>query len=159
MGLYAQRVGLSLSRVGQPKTWSGRFIWGPTNGGLPYWSYSENGQAALSCQSKTTQAKDPNNFDLKQNQLRTPPAGTVLLLESFNGQGAGYDNSILLFSATIPPLSQDHLGTEWHSELGTMTFFDGHGISMHWPKYAKAATGLENMKQFFGGALGFYWNP
>jgi len=134
-------------------------LWGPINSGLPYWSYSENGQAALSSQSKATRSNDPNNIDMKQNQLRTPPAGTVLLLESFNGQGAGYDNSILLFSATIPLLSQDHLGTEWHSEVGTLTFFDGHAISMNWRQYVKAATGLENVKQFFGGAYEFYWDP
>lgn len=138
---------------------SGASLWGPTNSGLPYWSYSENGQAALSSQSKATQANDPNNLDIKQSRLRTPPAGTVLLLESYNSQGAGYDNSILLFSGTMPLQSQDHLGTEWHSEVGTLTFFDGHAISMNWPQYVKAATGLGNVKQFFGGAYGFYWNP
>lgn len=137
----------------------GVYVWGPTNSGLPYWSYSLNGQAAMSCQSRATQANEPNNFDLKLNQLRTPPAGTALLLESFNDKGAGYDNSILLFSATLPPLAQDHLGTEWHSEVGTLTFFDGHALSMNWAKYAKAVTGVENMKQFFGGVLGFYWSP
>lgn len=137
----------------------GASVWGPTNSGLPYWSYAENGQAGLSGQSKATQANDPNNFDIKQSQLRTPPSGTALLLESFNGQGAGYDNSILLFSATLPLQSQDHLGTEWHSQVGTLTFFDGHAVSMNSPKFLRAATGLENMKQFFGGALNFYWNP
>jgi len=134
-------------------------VWGPTNSGLPYWSYSENGQAALSTQSQITRLADPNLLDIKQHQLRTSPSGTALLMESFNGQGAGYDNSILLFSETLPPLSQDHLGTEWHSEVGTITFFDGHAVSMGWSKYLRSVTGLDNMKQFFGGVLGFYWDP
>lgn len=133
-------------------------VWGPTNSGRPYWSYAENGQAALSCQSKVTQNSDGNNFDIKLDQLRSAPGTTVLLMESFNSHGAGYDNSILLFYSDQPPQAQDHLGTEWHSEVGTLTYFDGHAGSMNWPKYVKAATGLENMKQFFGGALGFYWN-
>jgi len=133
-------------------------VWGPVSSGLPYWSYSENGQLALSSQSPFMRSHDPNLLDLKQTQLRTSPSGTALLMESFNGQGAGYDNSILLFSATTPPLSQDHLGTEWHSQVGTITFFDGHAVSMSSPKYLKATTGLENMKQFFGGVLDFYWD-
>jgi prepilin-type processing-associated H-X9-DG protein len=137
-------------------------IWGPTfptNQGLPYWSYSENGQAALSCQTKLTRLADSSLLDIKQSQLHTSLSGTALLMESFNGQAAGYDNSILLFSSTIPPLSQDHLGTEWHSEVGTITFFDGHATSMSWSKYLKVATGMENIKQFFGGAIDFYWDP
>jgi prepilin-type N-terminal cleavage/methylation domain-containing protein len=138
---------------------SNPYFWGPANNGIPYWSYSENGQAAMSSQSKATRLKDPNLFDIKQHQLRTPPTTTALLMESFNGQGAGYDNSILLFSGTLPPLSQDHLGTEWHSEVGTITFFDGHSVSMGWPKYVRATTGLENMKQFFGGVVDFFWDP
>jgi len=135
-------------------------VWGPTSSkGLPYWSYAENGQAALSGQSPTVRALDPGNFDIKPSQLHTSPTGVALLMESFNNQAAGYDNSILLFSSTTPPLSQDHLGTEWHSEVGTITFFDGHAVSMGWAKYLRSVTGLENMKQFFGGALEFYWNP
>jgi prepilin-type N-terminal cleavage/methylation domain-containing protein len=134
-------------------------VWGPVQSDLPYWSYSENGQAALSTQLPVTRSADPNNLDMKQSRLRTTPTGTALLMESFNGQGAGYDNSILLFSGTLPPLSQDHLGTEWHSEVGTITFFDGHALSMSWAKYVKAVTGVESMKQFFGGVLDFYWNP
>src|SRR5213079_866155 len=124
------------------------------NQGLPYWSYSENGQAALSSQTKLTRLADSSLLDIKVSQVHTPLSGTALLMESFNGQGAaGYDNSILLFSGTAPPLDQDHLGTEWHSEVGTITFFDGHAVSMSWPKYLRAATGLENIKQFFGGAV------
>ena len=134
-------------------------VWGPTNSGLPYWSYAENGQAALSSQSKITRLADPNLLDIKQHRLRTSLSGTALLMESFNGQAAGYDNSILLFSGTLAPLSQDHLGTEWHSEVGTITFFDGHAVSMGWSKYLRSVTGLDNMKQFFGGVLDFYWDP
>lgn len=151
------------------KITSGASFWGPTDSGenragrpsvgLPYWSYSENGQAALSSQSRTTRTSDPSYLDIKQSQLRTPPTGTVLLLEANNNNAAGYDNSILLFSGDLPPQSQDHLGTEWHTEVGTITFFDGHAISMSWPKYVKSATGLENVKQFFGGSYGFYWDP
>jgi prepilin-type N-terminal cleavage/methylation domain-containing protein len=134
-------------------------VWGPTSAGLPYWSYTENGQAGLSSQSSVTRSYDFNMLDIKQTQLHTPPTATALLMESYNGQGAGYDNAILLFTATAPPLSQDHLGTDWHSQVGTITFFDGHAISMNWPQYLKAVTGLENMKQFFGGAMDFYWDP
>jgi prepilin-type N-terminal cleavage/methylation domain-containing protein len=137
-------------------------VWGPTyptNKGLPYWSYAENGQAALSSQPKSVRSANPGLLDIKLTQLRTPLAGTALLMESFNGQGAGYDNSILLFSGTLPPLSQDHLGTDWHSEVGTMTFFDGHAVSMGWTKYLRSVTGSDNAKQFFGGLLDFFWDP
>ncbi|MEP6663802.1 MAG: type II secretion system protein [Verrucomicrobiota bacterium] len=126
-------------------------IWGPTNNGLPYWSYSVNCQAGQSC-------KPPGaDFDIKPSQLRTSVSGTTLLLESHNSNGAGYDNSVLLFSSTLSLDAQDHLGTEWHSEVGTITFFDGHAVSMSWPKYVRAITGTENFRQFFGGDYGWYW--
>jgi len=134
-------------------------VWGPTRGGLPYWSYAENGQAGLSSLSKSVRSATPNMMDIKLTQLHTPATGTALLMESFNAQGAGYDNSILLFTSTLPPLSQDHLGTDWHSQVGTITFFDSHAVSMNWAKYEKAVTGVENMKLFFGGVLDFYWDP
>jgi prepilin-type N-terminal cleavage/methylation domain-containing protein len=135
-------------------------VWGPTSSsGLPYWSYAENGQAALSSQSETTRSGDPGFLDIKQTQLHTSASGTALLMESFNNEAAGYDNSILLFYSTLPPLSQDHLGTDWHSQVGTITFFDGHAVSMGLAKYLRSATTLEDMKQFFGGAMDFYWEP
>jgi len=138
-------------------------VWGPTSGGLPYWSYAENGQAGWSSQSPTTRSLDPAFWDINQTQLRSRPTETALLMETFNGdaygEAAGYDNSMLVFSSTIPPLSQDHLGTEWHSGVGTITFFDGHAVSMGWAEYVRATTGLDNMKKFFGGAIDFYWDP
>jgi prepilin-type N-terminal cleavage/methylation domain-containing protein len=142
------------------KVASGISLWGPTgSGGLPYWSYAENAQAAMSCQSAAVRAHDFAYFDIKQSLLRTPPTGTVLLMESFDDDGKGYDNSLLLFYGTLSPQSQDRLGTDWHSKVGTITYFDGHAVSMTWPRYAAAATGLENAKQLFGGSYGFYWDP
>jgi len=135
-------------------------VWGPTSSsGLPYWSYAENGQAALSSQSEATRSDDPAFLDIKQTQLHTSASGTALLMETFNSEAAGYDNSILLFYSTLPPLSQDHLGTDWHSQVGTITFFDGHAVSMGLAKYLRLATTLEDMKQFLGGAIDFYWEP
>ena len=134
----------------------GTKFWGPTNGKLPIWSYSENGQAAMSCQSKTAQTVEPNNFDLKLSSLRTSPSQTVLLMEAFNNDGAGFDNSIMLFDGNAAPDKQDHLGI-WHAGVGTLTFFDSHAATMNWKQYTNAVTGLERAKQFFGGTIGFYW--
>lgn len=134
-------------------------IWGPTDGKLPVWSYAENAQAAMSCQSPAARAADSSNYDIKQSQLRTPPTSTMLLMESFNDNGKGYDNSLLLFDGTKPLQTQDRLGTEWHNQVGTITFFDNHAVSMTWPKFVQSATGLENAKQLFGGSYGFYWDP
>jgi hypothetical protein len=116
----------------------------------------ENGQAALSCQSKEVRASAPNNFDMKLSNLKTPPAQTALILEAFNNDGAGFDNSIVLVDGNLPPEKQDHLGI-WHGGVGTLTFFEGHARSMNWRTYTNSVWGLEKTKQFFGGSLGFYW--
>lgn len=135
----------------------GTTFWGPTDGRIPIWSYSENGQAAMSCQSKTAQTAEGNNFDIKVSNLRTSPTQTVLLMEAFNDNGAGFDNSIMLFDGALPPDKQDHLGI-WHANVGTLTFFDSHAGTMTWKQYTNAVTGLEKAKQFFGGTINFYWN-
>jgi prepilin-type N-terminal cleavage/methylation domain-containing protein len=135
---------------------TGTKFWGPTNGKIPIWSYVENGQAGLSCQSKLIQATQPQNFDIKLSSLRTSASQTDLLMEAFNNDGAGFDNSIVLFDGRLAPEKQDHLGI-WHGDVGTLTFFDCHAISMNWKQYTNAVSGLENTKQFFGGSLGFNW--
>jgi prepilin-type N-terminal cleavage/methylation domain-containing protein len=134
----------------------GTKFWGPTNGKIPIWSYVENGQAALSCQTKSIQATHPNNFDIKSSSLRTPPSQTALLLEAFDNSGAGFDNSIDLFDGQLAPDKQDHLGI-WHGGVGTLTYFDCHAASMTWKQYTNAVSGVEKTKQFFGGTIGFYW--
>ena len=131
-------------------------FWGPTDGRIPIWSYVENGQAALSCQSKEVRGSAGNNFDMKLSNLKTPPAQTALILEAFNNDGAGFDNSIVLVDGNLPPEKQDHLGI-WHGGVGTLTFFEGHARSMNWKTYTNSVSGLEKTKQFFGGSLGFYW--
>ena len=131
-------------------------FWGPTDGKIPIWSYVENGQAAQSCQSKTTQTTQPNNFDVRISSLRTSPSQTDLLMEAFNNDGAGFDNSIVLFDGNLLPEKQDHLGI-WHGGVGTLTFFDCHAAGMNWKQYTNATSGLEKTKQFFGGSLSFYW--
>src|SRR5262249_16822400 len=102
------------------------------------------------------QANTPNNIDIGLSYLRTAASQTALILEAFNKDGAGFDNSIVLFDGKLPPENQDHLGI-WHGGVGTLTFFDGHARSMNWRTYTNSVTGLENTKQFFGGSLGFYW--
>jgi type II secretory pathway pseudopilin PulG len=154
---YLQSVGVYRCPAYASRNYKpGTAFWGPTNGKIPIWSYSENGQAAMSCQSKTTQATESNNFDVKASNLRTSPTQTALLLEAFNNDGAGFDNSIMLFDGNLPPEKQDHLGI-WHGGVGTLTFFDSHAASMTWKQYTNAVTGLEKTKQFFGGTINFYW--
>ncbi len=135
---------------------AGTSFWGPTDGKIPIWSYSANGQAAMSCQSKAAQSTEPSNFDIKIGNLRTSPSQTDLLMECFNNDGAGFDNSIMLFDGKAAPDKQDHLGI-WHGGVGTLTFFDCHAISMNWRQYTNAMSGVEKTKQFFGGTVGFYW--
>ncbi len=135
---------------------AGTKFWGPTDGKIPIWSYVENGQAGMSCQSKAVQASHPNSFDIKASALRTPPSQTDLLLEAFNNDGAGFDNSIDLFDGKLPPDKQDHLGI-WHGGVGTLTYFDCHAGTMNWNQYTNAVSGVEKTKQFFGGNVGFYW--
>jgi prepilin-type N-terminal cleavage/methylation domain-containing protein len=135
---------------------TGTRFWGPTDGKIPIWSYVENGQAAMSCQSKAVQSTHPNNFDVKLSNLHTSPTQTDLLLEAFNNDGAGFDNSIDLFDGNLAPEKQDHLGI-WHGGVGTLTFFDSHAVSMTWKQYTNAVSGVEKTKQFFGGNLSFYW--
>lgn len=135
---------------------AGTQFWGPTDGKIPIWSYSENGQAAMSCQPRRRRRPSPNNFDIKISNLRTPPTQTVLLMEAFNDNGAGFDNSIMLFDGNQPPDKQDHLGI-WHAGVGTLTYFDSHAGTMNWKQYTNTVTGLEKAKQFFGGTINFYW--
>ncbi len=130
-------------------------FWGfnSTTPPLPYpqWSYVENGTAALSMRG----ASPPDNsIDFKITSLHTPPVTTCLVIECEDGQ---MDNGIVLFSGTMSPLAQDHLGCRYHGDSGSLAFMDGHAISMNWRQYTNAVTGLENCKQFFGGSYGFYW--
>ena len=90
------------------------------------------------------------------SSLKTSSAQTALILEAFNNDGAGFDNSIVLVDGKLAPEKQDHLGI-WHGGVGTLTFFDGHARSMCWKTYTNAVSRLEKTKQFFGGSLGFYW--
>ena len=136
---------------GQP---DGRF-WGfnITTPPLPYplWSYEINGQAALSIKPATS---PNNNLDLKLNSLRTSASTTLLVLELDDTQ---FDNGVALFSGTLLPQDQDHLGTKYHGDTGSLTFMDGHAESMSWRQYTNATTGLEKAKQFFGGSYGWNW--
>ena len=117
----------------------------------PQWSYVENGQAGLSCRG----LNPPNNsIDVKMSGLHTPPATTCLVIECEDGQ---MDNGIVLFDGNASPMDQDHLGTKYHSENGSIAFMDGHAVGMKWRQYTNAVMGLENCKQFFGGSYGFYW--
>ncbi|MCL5098346.1 MAG: prepilin-type N-terminal cleavage/methylation domain-containing protein [Candidatus Omnitrophica bacterium] len=118
----------------------------------PLWDYVINGQAGLSCRPL---AATDNNLDLKLASLRTAPATTLLVLEPDNED---YDNGVTLFSGTLDPMNQDHLGTHFHANVGTLAFMDGHAITMTWKAYTNTMTGLEKAKQFFGGDYGFNWN-
>jgi prepilin-type N-terminal cleavage/methylation domain-containing protein len=129
---------------------SGGF-WGVAPPLYPQWSYVVNGQAGSS-------SAPFSNGDLPLKKLRSSPANTMLTFEEEGIPGSlGFDNGVVLFDATIPPIQQDHLGTTWHANVGSLNFMDGHAVSMKWQEYNRKATGLENCKQFFGGALGFYW--
>ncbi len=117
----------------------------------PLWDYTINGQAGYSCSSP---ALVNSTLDLKLSSLHTPPAKTLLILEPDN---MDYDNGVTLFDGTLDPMNQDHLGTHFHADVGSLTFMDGHAISMNWRAYTNATVGLENAKQFFGGSFTFFW--
>lgn len=131
-------------------------FWGfnSTTPPLPYplWSYSINGQAALSLRPKS---QTDNSIDVKLSRLRTPPTTTLLVLEPDHSQ---YDNGVTLFSGTTRAEDQDHLGTHYHADIGNLAFMDGHATGMNWRQYTNAVTGLENAKLFFGGSYYFYWD-
>jgi len=117
----------------------------------PSWSYTINGQAAMSIYPPA-----PGNqtlLDLKLSSLRSSPSRTLLVFEPDNSQ---YDNGMTLFLAENPE-GTDHLGTKYHGDVGNLAFMDGHSEGMSWRQYTNAVTGLDKAKQFFGGAFGFYW--
>jgi prepilin-type N-terminal cleavage/methylation domain-containing protein len=129
---------------------SGGF-WGVFPPMYPQWSYVVNGQAASSCAPK-------DHGDIPLKKLRTAPVNTVLAFEEEGTPGdLGFDNSVVLFDGTIAPIDQDHLGTSWHNDVGSLNYMDGHAVSMKWREYNLKATGVQNCKQFFGGTLNFYW--
>jgi prepilin-type N-terminal cleavage/methylation domain-containing protein len=130
----------------------GRTFWGQTPPPYPLWSYAQNGQAALSC------LRYPDgNLDLKIDGLRTPPATTLLVLEESDTSSAAYDNGIDLFDGTVGFKDQDHLGTRFHAEVGTLAFMDCHAVTLSFKQYTNAVSGLERAKMFFGGSYGFKW--
>ena len=133
---------------------TGATFWGDNTQKYPNWSYVINGQAGMSLKMSS----DTQNWDLKLTALRTPPVNTLLILEEEADPGqVGYDNSVVLFSGDLPPQNQDHLGTSWHASVGSLTFMDGHAVSMNWRQYTNACSGQVSAKQFFGGLYGFYW--
>lgn len=134
---------------------TGANFWGvySTRPTLPYplWSYVINGQAAVSCDPLP---RIDNSIDLKMNNLHTSPSTTLLIMEPDNNQ---YDNDVVTFDGAYPPEQQDHLGTHFHGDVGSLTFMDGHAETMNWLRYTNRATGVENAKQFFGGTGSFHW--
>lgn len=140
-------------------------FWGfnSTRPPLPYpqWSYTINGTAGLSHQP-TAWMNNPSmnqDIDVLANQIRTG-SRTVLLLEVGEGQngGNGFDNGVTLFSASLPPLYGDYLGTTYHAGVGSLAFFDGHVVSMNWSHYTNSYVGdLQKTLIFYGGSVGFHW--
>ena len=120
----------------------------------PQWDYTINGQAGYS-----SAGAGQNNWDLKLTQLHTPPVGTCLVMEPGDGLEAAsaWENSVLLFDGKLAPIVNDHLGTTFHGNVGSLTFMDGHATSMNWRAYTNATWGVEKAKQFFGGTLDFHW--
>ncbi|MFM7103414.1 MAG: type II secretion system protein [Verrucomicrobiota bacterium] len=116
----------------------------------PLWSYSANGQPAESINPPNSS----RGLDLRLGSLRTSQATTLLVLELEDTQ---YDNGMALFSGTLRPEDQDHLGTRYHGDTGSLAFMDGHAESMNWRQYTNATSGLEKARQFFGGSFGWKW--
>jgi len=141
-----------MRRPADPRYWG----FNSTSPPLPYplWDYVINGTAGLSC--STSAARAANNLDLKLSSLYTPPATTLLVDETY--AAAGFDNGVNLYSGTLPPTDQDYLGVEFHANVGTVGFMDGHAMSMNWWAWTNNSTGLLKAEQFFGGSYGFYWN-
>lgn len=116
----------------------------------PLWSYTINGQAAMSLYPPAP--GDQTLLDLKTSMLRSAPSETLLVFEPDNST---FDNGMTLFLPN--PEGTDHLGTKYHGEVGNLAFMDGHAEGMSWRQYTNAATGLEKCKQFFGGVYGFHY--
>jgi prepilin-type processing-associated H-X9-DG protein len=131
--------------------------WGYT-GRYPGCTYALNGQAGASLRRVMGKKDNDANLDFRLSALRTPAAGTVMLIEESGKNSWQYDNSIALFGYYNPD-SIDSLGTTFHAGVGNVVYFDGSARSMTWKQWRENAFdgGREKAKQFFGGLDGFYW--
>ena len=94
------------------------------------------------------------NRDFPLSALRTPAAGTVMLIEESGKNKWRYDNGLVLFNYSDPD-QIDSLGTTFHANVGNVVFFDGSARSMTWKEWRENAFdgGKEKARQFFGGLL------
>lgn len=117
-------------------------------------TYALNGEAGASLRRNVNDA----NIDFPLAALRTPPAGTVMLIEESGKNSWQYDNDIVRFGYHNPD-SIDSLGTTFHADVGNVVFFDGSARSMTWKEWRANAYdgGKEKARQFFGGLDGFPW--
>lgn len=95
------------------------------------------------------------NIDFPLSALRTPAAGTVMLIEESGKNSWQYDNDIVRFGYSDPD-SIDSLGTTFHANAGNVVFFDGSARSMTWKEWRENAYdgGKEKARQFFGALDG-----
>lgn len=117
-------------------------------------TYAVNGEVGASLRRNTKDA----NVDFRLAALRTPPAGTVMLVEESAKNSWCYDNDIVRFSYADPD-SIDSLGTTFHANAGNVVFFDGSARSMSSKEWRQNAFegGKVKARQFFGGLDGFAW--
>lgn len=127
--------------------------WG-YNGRYAGCTYALNGEAGASLRRNMNDA----NIDFRLAALRTPAAGTVMLIEESGKNSWQYDNDIVRFGYHNPD-SIDSLGTTFHGDVGNVVFFDGSARSMTWKQWCENAYdgGKEKARQFFGGLDGFPW--
>jgi prepilin-type processing-associated H-X9-DG protein len=127
------------------------------NGKYSGCTYSLNGTPAVSLSSVLR--KTDGNLDFPIFALRTPPSGTVMLVEESDSNGLSYDNGISGFHYLDPRSAPDTLGTTFHANVGNVVFFDGSARSMTAKEWRANAFegGIKKARQFFGGLWNERW--
>lgn len=145
------------------------YVWGwPGGEGTinppgPMWSYSVNGQAAVSLGD--SQAR--SNPDL----VKPSPYDVFMLYEQDQLDPAAWDNSVSLFSMTHNTMYDDSIGryhmvsgeireTASKTSLrgsGNLVYFDGHVGDMSYEDYMVRRSTAQGTKQLCGGYSGFTW--
>lgn len=148
-----------------PNHAAGQPVWGwpdPANPNKPdpIWSYSINGQAAVSMNAP----QGRTNPDL----VLPSPYDVFMLYEQDEDDMYAWDNSVSLFDSVHSDITSDSLG-KYHGVVreakfgqnvgrGNLVYFDGHveDMSSEEYRYIRRATAA-GTKQFCGGYLGFTW--
>ena len=114
----------------------------PVWGYPPAWTYSINGQPAIT--------NGNADWSVKRDAVRPSPTRVMMMMEQSPNDYYAFDNGVMLF--WWPPSAQDDSLGYFHKGGGNVAYYDDHIEWMLRDEYTRLAADRDLSKAFFGGA-------